>query len=71
MMKYVDIVIGEDEAKEIAVRFLEQHYSVINVTKAAFEDGMWTVTVLISSLGTKLRKVLVDAKNSKVIDWYK
>lgn len=70
-MKSVDIVIGEDEAKEIAVRFLEQHYSVINVTKATFENGMWTVTVLISSLGTKLRKVLVDAKNSRVIDWYK
>ena len=71
MMESLGVVIGEDKAKEIATRFLEQHYSVINVANAVFKDNTWTVTVLISSFGSQLRKIRIDAKSSRIIDWCK
>lgn len=66
-----DAGIGEENAKKIAVRFLEQHYSVLDVKEAVFEDGIWTVTVLISPFGNQSRKVRIDAKSGKIIGWYK
>ena len=69
-MKSVGVVVDEDEAKEIAIRFLEQHYSVINIANAVFNDNVWTVTVLISSFGNQLRKIRIDAKSSRIIDWH-
>lgn len=70
MMESVGVVIGDDKAKEIATRFLEQHYSVINVANVVFKDNIWIVTVLISSFGHQLRKIRIDARNSRIIDWY-
>jgi uncharacterized membrane protein YkoI len=63
--------IDSDKAKEIATRFLEQHYSILEVKQAVLEDEIWTVTVTLSSSDDKIRKVRIDAKTGKIIDWSK
>ena len=67
----MNLSIDSDKAKEIARKFLEQHYSIHNVTDAVLEDGVWTITVLISSFGDQIRKVRIDAKTGRIIDWSK
>ena len=67
----VNLTIDSDTAKEIAIRFLEQHYSILEIKQAALQDETWTVTVLLSSSNDQMRKVRIDAKTGKIIDWSK
>jgi uncharacterized membrane protein YkoI len=63
--------IDSGEAKEIATRFLEQHYSVLEIKQAVLQDDSWTVTVSLSSFNDQVRKVRIDAKTGRIIDWSK
>lgn len=67
--KSTGTVIGDVEAKEIARRFLEQHFSIHGIKQPVLKDGIWTVTASISSFGDQARKVRIDAKSGRIIDW--
>lgn len=71
LMKSADAVISEDDAKQIAKRFLEQHHSIHSVKETVLEDDVWTVTVLISSYDNQSRKVRIDAQSGMILGWYK
>jgi uncharacterized membrane protein YkoI len=59
--------INSIQAKEIAIRFLEQHLSLRKVDKVKLKSNIWTVIVSLSN--NKKRKVRIDAKIGKIIDW--
>lgn len=59
--------IDSKKAKDIAIRYLEQHHSVIEATDAILKDSVWTVTVLTSSFGKQTRKIRIDAKTGRIL----
>jgi uncharacterized membrane protein YkoI len=65
----MSVIIDEKKAKEIASTFLQQHYSVLIPDRALLKDEIWIVTALISSFGEQSRKVRIDAKTGRIIDW--
>lgn len=65
------VIIDENKAKKISTNFFEQHNSILDVKGATLEDGVWTVTLLISSFGLELRKILIDAQTGTIIGWHK
>ena len=65
----MSLSIDSNKAKEIATRFLEQHYSVLEIKQIALQDNIWTVAVLLSSSDDQIRKIRIDAKTGKIIDW--
>ena len=67
----MNLSIDSNNAKEIAIRFLEQHYSIIETKQAVLQDDIWTVTVLLSSPNDQIRKIRINAKTGKIIDWSK
>jgi len=67
-MLLVNRNIDSDKAKEIAIGFFRQHHSIIDVDEPVLKDGIWRVTVTVSS-GWKKRQALVDAKTGKIIAW--
>ena len=66
-----DLSIDSDRAKEIMTRFLEQHHTIVEIEDAVLNDDIWTVIALLSSPNDKTRKVRVDAKTGRIIDWSK
>ena len=71
MKTIVGISIDSGNAKEIATRFLEQHHSILEIEHAVLKDDIWTVIALLSSAGDSIRKVRIDAKTGRIIDWSK
>lgn len=67
----MNLGIDSDKAKDLATRFLEQHYSVLEIKQTVLQDGIWTVTILLSSSNDEMRKVRIDAKTGRIIDWSK
>jgi uncharacterized membrane protein YkoI len=61
--------IDSGKVKEIATRFLEQHCSVLEIKQTVLQDDIWLVTVLLSSSNDQIRKVRIDAKTGRIIDW--
>jgi uncharacterized membrane protein YkoI len=59
--------IGEHEAKEIARRFFEQHYSV-SVEGIILDDGIWQVEIILTAFGQQNRKVEIDAETGKIVN---
>jgi uncharacterized membrane protein YkoI len=55
--------------QKIAVEFLQHHHSGGRVEKAAIEDGVWVVQVLISSPKSRKFKVKINAKTGYVLGW--
>ncbi|HEV2193364.1 MAG TPA: PepSY domain-containing protein [Nitrosopumilaceae archaeon] len=71
MITHLSLSLDSNKAKEIATRFLEQHYSVLEIKQTVLENDIWTVTVLLSSSNDQMRKIRIDAKTGKIIDWSK
>jgi uncharacterized membrane protein YkoI len=71
LVETASLSIDSNKAKEIAIRFLEQHYSVIETKQTDLQDDIWTVTVLLSSQNDQIRKIRVNAKTGRIIDWFK
>jgi len=71
LVSTVSVSIDSNKAKETATRFLEQHYSVLEIKQTILQDDIWTVTVLFSLSDDRIRKVLIDAKTGRIIDWSK
>ena len=67
----VSVNIDSNKAKEIATRFLEQHYSVLEIKQIILQDDIWTITVLLSSFDNQIRKIRINAKTGKIIDWFR
>ena len=67
----MSLSIDSDKAKEIAIRFLEQHHSVIETKQTDLQDDIWTVIVLLSASNDQIRKIRVNAKTGRIIDWSK
>src|SRR5690242_5621923 len=65
------IEIDSNKAEIIATRFLEQYFSVLKVEQTVLEDDIWTVIVLLLSSDNQMRKIRIDAKTGKIIDWLK
>lgn len=70
-METVSTYIDEGKAVDIATRFLEKYYSICDIKQAALKEGIWTVKVSITYFGYQTRRVMIDARNGRVIDWYK
>jgi len=63
--------IDSGKATEIATRFLEQHYSVLEIKQTVLQDDIWTITISLSSFNDQVRKIRIDAKTGRIIDWSK
>ena len=69
MVGTLNVVIDSHKAKELAIRFLEQHHSILEIKQATLQDEIWTVTVLLSSSNDQIRKIRIDSKTGTIIDW--
>jgi len=58
--------IDEQTAVNIATRFLEQHYSII-ICHASFQVDCWLVIARVGFLPEQIKKVIIDAKNGKIL----
>jgi len=61
--------VDSNAAIGIASRFLEQHYSILDIKDAAIKDHIWIVTVVVSSFGESVKKIRIDAATGEIIDW--
>ncbi|TLX65724.1 MAG: hypothetical protein E6L02_07520 [Thaumarchaeota archaeon] len=61
--------IDRKKAEDITIRFLQQHYNVINVKKISNENNVWVVRADVSSFGEATREVSINAKTGKIISW--
>ena len=71
MVTTVSVSIDSYKAKEITTRFLEQHHTIIEIEQTVLHGGIWIVTALLSSPYDQKRKVRIDAKTGRIIDWSK
>lgn len=62
------MVIEELKAKEIATRFLEQHYSII-VTTAILDGDKWIISAKVGFLREQIKTVIVDAQTGQILKW--
>ena len=65
MMKHVKIV-DSNKAREVAIRFLEQHYTVSDV-RAILEGQTWKVLAKVGLPNVQMKTVLVDAQSGKIL----
>ena len=59
-------IIDSDKAREIAIRFLEQHYDVSDV-HATLEGQTWKVLATVGLPNVRMKTVLVDAQSGKIL----
>ena len=57
-------LIDENQAKQIAENFLQQHHSILK-TRAKLEDGVWSVKIRVSPERTI--EVKVNAKTGWIL----
>jgi hypothetical protein len=57
--------VNEIEAKEIAKKFLEQHFSII-VAHAVLKENEWIVTARVGFLPDQVKTVAIDVITGKV-----
>ena len=63
-------VESADQATEIAVNFLKEHYQIRQrPLKARKDDGKWLVEVDVGAFFTRAAKVTVDATTGGIIDY--
>lgn len=53
---------------EIARKFLEQHYSILNIN-AVLEGDVWHVTAIVGLSKNDVKKVRIDATTGKILDY--
>lgn len=56
-------------AEKAAENFLQQHHSILEIKEVALKNGMWEVTVLTSAFGERVKKVMIDAKTGRIVNW--
>jgi hypothetical protein len=61
--------MNELEAKEIARKFLEQHFSII-VAHAVLNGDEWVVTARVGFLPDQVKNVAIDANTGRVKSCY-
>ncbi len=54
---------------EIAIRFLEQYYSITQVEKPVLKNGIWIVEVTVASPVRKKFQVKIDAKTGYIVGY--
>ena len=64
------VSIDEYRAKEIAMAFLQQNYSIIRVKNAILEDGIWRVEVEVSSFGIHVKTVSINSETGAIIEYF-
>ena len=64
-VRYVDAF----RAKEIAMKFLEQHHSIVNVKNTTLEKGIWMVEIEVSAFGTHNMRVMLDSRTGRIVGW--
>ncbi len=60
--------IDSNQAEEIAIMFLQQHHSILNVEKPILKDNLWIVDVVISVSGKK-KRIEIDAQTGNILAW--
>ena len=55
-------------AEEIARNFLRQHHSIFDI-KTTLENGIWLVEAKTSAFSEGIKRLRIDAKTGKIIDW--
>lgn len=63
------MTINDSSAKEIAMNFLQQHYSIIGVKNAILKDGVWRVEVEVSSFGVYVKTVWISPKTGTILEY--
>lgn len=56
-------------AEKAAENFLQQHYSILEIKEVALKNGVWEVTVLTSAFGERVKKVRIDSKTGRIVNW--
>jgi len=64
-VRYIDTF----RAKEIAMKFLEQHHSIVNVKSTTLEKGIWMVEIEVSAFGIHDMRVMVDSRTGRIVGW--
>lgn len=59
-------LVREETASRIAEDFVQQHHSIINMEKPVLIEGVWQVTILVSS-PYKTFKVRINAKTGNIL----
>lgn len=59
--------INEDQAREIAVNFLQQYNSIMEVKKPVFENGIWAVDVLVAAPRVRKFHVQINPKTGHIL----
>jgi uncharacterized membrane protein YkoI len=62
--------ISEEKAIEIARRFLQQHHSVSVIENIVLEGNVWKITLLVSSFGSQIKEVEINATTGNIIEWH-
>ncbi len=63
------MTIDKNKAKEIAIRFFEQHHHQLTHQNAVFKVGIWEVTPSVASIDKKIRKVRIDANYGTILGY--
>ena len=60
--------IDSNQAEEIAIKFLQQHHSILKVEKAILKGKIWLVDIVISVSGEK-KRVEINAETGNILGW--
>jgi len=63
------IHIDTSRARDIAMRFLEQHHSIVNVKNITLKKRIWTVEVAVSAFGFHNMRVMLDSRTGRIVGW--
>ena len=55
-------------AEDIARNFLRQHHSIFDI-RITLENGVWLVEAKTSAFSESIKKLRIDTKTGKIIDW--
>jgi hypothetical protein len=64
------MIIDDSQAREIATKFLGQHYSIVGIEDAILENNIWKVVVKVSSFGVRIKTVLISAKTGTIHEYF-
>ncbi|HJT10811.1 MAG TPA: hypothetical protein VJ771_08515 [Candidatus Nitrosotalea sp.] len=62
------MAIKEQNAMEIAKKFLEQYHSIL-VTNAKLEEEVWVVSAKVGLSPRDVRKVMIDSETGKILGY--
>lgn len=56
------------QAKEIAIKFLEQYHSSITLRSATLEGDVWIVILDVGMMNKQIRRILIDRLTGNILN---